>query len=141
MDTYGLLHKKDLRRYFQSLESRLDLDIIIGYHAHNNFQLGYSNAMEFVNSRSKHRKVVDATLYGMGKSAGNDPIELVAMFLNEEHGKRYNLDSIMEAIDNNIMEIYRKTYWGYSFLYYLAALNDCHPNYVKNLLEKGTLSV
>lgn len=77
----------------------------------------------------------------MGKSAGNAPLELVAMFLNDSMGKTYRMDKIMEAIDNNIMEIYRKTYWGYSFLYYVAALNDCHPNYVKYLLEKNSLSI
>lgn len=31
--------------------------------------------------------------------------------------------------------------WGYSMFYYLAASNDCHPNYVTYLMEKRTLSV
>ena len=39
------------------------------------------------------------------------------------------------------MPIYQKHYWGYSLFYYIAAKNDCHPNYVKYLVDKKTLSV
>lgn len=141
VDTYGLLHKQQLMHYFDLLDYNLSRDITIGYHAHNNFQLGYSNAINFLSKPSRHDKVIDGTLFGMGKSAGNDPIELVTMYLNESMGCNYNLNQIMEAIDNNIMNIYRKKYWGYGFNYYISALNDCHPNYVNYLLNKSTLSI
>ncbi len=41
----------------------------------------------------------------------------------------------------NIMRIYREHYWGYSLLFFLAAANDCHPNYINFLRDKGTLSI
>lgn len=141
VDTYGLMHKEQVLHYFDLLDHNLVPEIMIGYHSHNNFQLGYANAIEFLNRRSMHDKIIDGTLYGMGKSAGNAPLELIAMYLNESAGSHYDMNQIMEAIDNNILNIYREKYWGYAFNFYISALNDCHPNYVKYLLQKNTLSV
>ena len=77
----------------------------------------------------------------MGKGAGNVPLELIAMYMNDFHGKHYDINSILEALDTGIMEIYLKSPWGYSMKYFLAASNDCHPNYVQHLMQKRTLSV
>jgi 4-hydroxy 2-oxovalerate aldolase len=84
---------------------------------------------------------VDGSLYGMGKSAGNAPIELIAMHMNHQYGKNYHISQYLEAIDANIMEFYTPATWGYNLFFYLAASNDCHPNYVKQLMNKKTLSI
>ena len=141
VDTYGLMHREQVQHYFELLDRKLDTRISIGYHSHNNFQLGYSNTLELLKIESDRSVILDATLYGMGKSAGNAPIELVAMNLNDNYGKDYDITQILEAIDNNIMPIYSKQYWGYSLNFYIAAKNDCHPNYVKYLIDKKTLSM
>ena len=85
--------------------------------------------------------VVDGSLYGMGKSAGNAPIELLAMHMNERFEGKYDVNQLIEAIDGNIMKIYQQTPWGYNLFFYLAASNKCHPNYVQRLLNKHTLSI
>jgi 4-hydroxy 2-oxovalerate aldolase len=85
--------------------------------------------------------VIDGSLYGMGKSAGNACTELLAMYMNEYGGRNFKMHQLQEAIDVDIMKEYQKKYWGYNFEYYIAALNDCHPSYVKYLLDKKTLSV
>lgn len=141
VDTYGLMHKEEMLHYFHLLDHNLKPEIHIGYHSHNNFQLAYANTCELIKRRAKHDILVDGTLYGMGKSAGNAPLELLAMYLNENYGKSYNLNQLLEAIDTNILRIYHKQYWGYNLLYFLAASNDCHPNYIDYLLNKKTLSV
>lgn len=141
VDTYGLLHNDDLLHYYQLLDHNLNKNIILGYHAHNNFQLAYSNCIEVIKHNTSREIVVDGTIYGMGKSAGNATLELLAMFLNKTCGKKYDINQILEVIDTNIMKIYNKKYWGYNLLYYLSASNDCHPNYVNYLLSKKTLSV
>lgn len=141
VDTYGLMHKEQVFHYFQLLDRYLPENVGIGYHSHNNFQLAYSNTIELFNLETKRDVVLDGTLYGMGKSAGNAPIELIAMHLNEVCGKHYDINQMMEAINYNILPIYQKHYWGYSLFFYIAAKNDCHPNYVKYLLDKKTLSI
>lgn len=141
VDTYGLLHQNQLMHIFHKLDEYLDPEIIIGFHAHNNFQLGYANCIEYLTSDTKRTILADGTLYGMGKSAGNAPIELLAMFMNERFAKQYDVSQILEAIDNTIMDIYQKQYWGYNLFFYIAASTKCHPNYVSFLMNKKTLSV
>lgn len=141
VDTYGLMHKEDMLDYFHLLDRNLKPEIKIGYHSHNNFQLAYANTCEMIKKKSRHSILVDGTAYGMGKSAGNAPLELLAMYMNENCGKSYDLNQILEVIDTNIMRIYQQKYWGYNLLYFLAASNDCHPNYINYLLNKKTLSV
>jgi 4-hydroxy 2-oxovalerate aldolase len=48
VDTYGLMHKKDMLHYFSIMDENLQKDIYIGYHAHNNFQLAYANCTELM---------------------------------------------------------------------------------------------
>lgn len=141
VDTYGLMHKEEMLDYFHVLDRNLKPEIHIGYHSHNNFQLAYANTCEMIKKKSRHGILVDGTAYGMGKSAGNAPLELLAMYMNEHCGKNYDLNQILEVIDTNIMRIYRQHYWGYNLLYFLSASNDCHPNYINYLLNKKTLSV
>lgn len=141
VDTYGLLHSQQLNHYFDLLDHNLKESIKLGYHAHNNFQLAYSNCISFLQKRTDRSIAVDGTIYGMGKSAGNAPIELLIMCLNKSYCKSYNIDQILEAIDVNIMKIYHEHYWGYNLHFYLSASNDCHPEYIKYLLQKKTLSI
>lgn len=141
VDTYGLMHQNNLLHYFKLLDDNLDPEIGLGYHAHNNFQMGYANCIAMLSNKIERTMVVDGTIYGMGKSAGNAPIELIAMHMNHALGKDYRISQMLEAIDSNIIQFYTPAAWGYNMFYYLAASNDCHPNYVSYLMEKRTLSV
>lgn len=141
VDTYGLLHPEDLLHYYAVLEEHVDKDIQIGFHAHNNFQLAYANALALIGTDSKHDIVVDGTLHGMGKSAGNAPIELLAMRLNQKHGKNYRVASMLEAIEESIVEFQKTCSWGYKMFYYLVAKNSCHPSYLSYFQGKGNLSI
>lgn len=85
--------------------------------------------------------MVDGTLYGMGKSAGNAPLELLAMYMNAHEGGHYDINQLLEAIQTGVMEFYKKRPWGYNLFFYVAASNKVHPNYVSFLMNKRTLSV
>lgn len=143
VDTYGLTHQNNLLHIFEILNKSLNRNIAIAYHGHNNFQMGYANCIMMLSlSKKTDRDIyVDGSLYGMGKSAGNTPIELIAMHLNNEYNKNYSISQYLEAIESNIIDFYGKNNWGYNLFYFLAASNDCHPNYVKQLTNKHTLSI
>ncbi|MCR5762982.1 MAG: aldolase catalytic domain-containing protein [Treponema sp.] len=141
VDTYGLMHADKLLHYCRLMDSFLNKDIILGYHAHNNFQLAYSNTIAVMENITDRDLSIDGTLFGMGKSAGNACTELVAMYMNERFGKKYDINQIQEAIDVDITKEFAKKEWGYRPLFYVSALNECHPNYVTYLLSKKTLSI
>ena len=141
VDTYGLMDSEWLLHLYKILDENVADGIRIGFHAHNNFQLGYANALAFLKYEGKHDVVVDGTLFGMGKSAGNDPIELVAMSLNDRYGGHYCIDSMLEAINESILDYYKKTPWGYKMFFYLVAKNKCHPNYLSDYKKEENLSI
>lgn len=141
VDTYGLLDTKWMTHYFNLIDNNLDPEIIVGYHAHNNFQLAFSNSMNFLHINTNRERIVDATVYGMGKSAGNCPIELLAMQMDKYFDKSYDVNMFLEIMDVNLMPIYQKKYWGYKYNFYISAMQNCHPNYVQYLLDKKTLTV
>ncbi|MCR5234638.1 MAG: aldolase catalytic domain-containing protein [Lachnospiraceae bacterium] len=141
VDTYGLLNPSELKHIMKIIDSNMDIDITLGFHAHNNFQLGYVNATTALDYDTDRDILVDGTLYGMGKSAGNAPLELVAMYMNEHYGKSYVITEMQEAITTSVMDFQKRSPWGYQLFYYIAASNRVHPDYVSYLMNKRTLSV
>lgn len=141
VDTYGLCDENKLRPIVRRIDEKLASDIALGYHAHNNFQLAYANSIAVLNAGLKREVLVDGTLYGMGKSAGNAPLELLAMYMNLNFGREFQLGQIQEAVSTCILDLYTKKPWGYTLFYFIAASNRCHPDYVSWLMNKRTLSV
>ena len=77
--------------------------------------------------------MVDASLCGMGRGAGNATTELVASYLNRKKHGNYDLDAILDAIDT-YMEPFQQAYtWGYSTPYFVAGLYQCHVNNIAYL--------
>ncbi|MBE0651546.1 MAG: aldolase catalytic domain-containing protein, partial [Bacteroidales bacterium] len=143
VDTYGLMDINILQHYYNYLDEHLDKEIGIGFHAHNNFQLAFANCMELARKHGENPRmlILDGSIFGMGKGAGNAPLELLVAFMNENFNTNYDINQILEAIDVSISDLYNKLHWGYSLKAFIAASNDCHPNYVTSLLDKKTLSV
>lgn len=140
VDTYGLLQPAKLLHYTELLDKNVAPEVCLGYHAHNNFQMGYANAQVFLNRKTDRNILVDGTLFGMGKSAGNAPLELLAMTMNDLFEKKYDIQPMLEAIDESIMPIFKKSPWGYQKFFFMTAKNKCHPSYLNYFKKKGDLS-
>lgn len=141
VDTYGFMDKRDLVKRFYLLDSNLAPQIKIGYHSHNNFQLAYSNSVELIDQQTKRNIILDTSVFGMGKGAGNANTELIAYYINQRENDKYDIDQLLEIADIYIEKEREKHFWGYTLLYYIAAAVRVHHSYVKFLLDKKTLSV
>ncbi len=141
VDTYGLLNPKKLLHIDRILDAHVADGVRIGFHAHNNLQLAFANCIAFLETEHRHGLLLDGTLYGMGKSAGNAPLELAAMYLNEYFGKSYRIAPMLESIEESIADFYAKNPWGYQMPFYLSAKNACHPGYVNDYQKTGNLSM
>ena len=74
--------------------------------------------------------MLDSSIMGMGKGAGNLCTELIEAALLQE-GKNYNSTVIYDAISDYFAGQQKKTPWGYSLDYYLSSLYSCTPSYIK----------
>lgn len=141
VDSFGMMKQKDLIRLFYMAEHNLKPQICIGFHAHNNMQLAYSNAQKLVHIHTDRNIIIDSSVYGMGRGAGNLNTELFLEYLNENMEGRYNLKPLWLIIDEILNAFYRDKSWGYSLPNYLSAKHNTHPNYANYLDEKKTLTV
>lgn len=141
VDTLGLMHQKDVLRFFYLIDHNLRNSIRLGFHSHNNLQLSYSNCQALVGVESDRALLLDSSVYGMGRGAGNLNTELIANFLNDHICRKYEIEPLLEIVDEFILKIKKEYEWGYSVPYYLAAINGCHPSYASYLNGKQTLNV
>lgn len=141
VDTFGSMNKKDLIRIYSLCDNNLDKEIVLGLHLHENLNSAFSLAQEFISIASiKRDHILDASLFGMGRVPGNLCIELVANYLNENYGYKYDIDYLLDAIDEHILKLKKVEEWGYSIAYALSAKYNLHRNYSEFLLKKGRLT-
>lgn len=141
VDSFGMMKRKNLMRLFYMVENNLRDGVWIGFHSHNNMQLAYSNSQELVDTKTNRNIIIDSSIYGMGRGAGNLNTELFVEYLNENVGASYNLKPLLTVIDEVLNDFYQKNYWGYSLPNYISAVHWVHPNYAGYLSEKNTLTV
>ena len=142
VDSFGAMYGDDFRRLHYLFEHNLNKQIRLGYHSHNNLQLAYSNAIDFIQIRSNEREIIlDSSIHGMGRGAGNLTTELVADYLNKRFQSTYSITPLLVAIDQHLEAEYRENYWGYSIAHFLSASFGCHPNYSSYLVDTKTLSI
>ncbi len=141
VDSFGMMKKKDLTRLFYMVEHNLKDSIKIGFHSHNNMQLAYSNAQSLVHIQTDRDLIIDSSVYGMGRGAGNLNTELFLEYLNENADGKYELKPLLIIIDEILNGFYQRNPWGYSLPNYLSAKHNAHPNYASYLDAKKTLTV
>ena len=141
VDSFGMMKGKDLTRLFFMIEHNLKDNIWIGFHSHNNMQLAYSNAQQLTMIQTNRNLIIDSSIYGMGRGAGNLNTELFVEYLNENAGKNYEIKPLLVLIDDILNEFYQRNYWGYSLPNYISASHNAHPNYAGYLDDKKTLTI
>ena len=140
VDTFGSMKRRDLDRIVSLVDNNLDRDIRVALHLHENMSLSCCLAQSFIDKHLRRPVAVDSSLMGMGRIPGNLPTELIADYLNDYAGKTYQIDYIMDAIQDYIAPIKGESKWGYTPAYFLSARFNLHRNYAEYYLEKGNLT-
>lgn len=140
VDSYGYMQPQDVKRLFDYYDARLDKDIKIGFHAHNNMNLAFSNVQYFLNIDSDRDIIIDSCATGMGQGAGNLQTELIIPYLNENYGKNYDYDSVLDICDVLDNEMIPDDLWGYSVARLLPAVYKTAYKYGLMMRNKYHLS-
>ena len=139
VDTFGAMYLEDLIRIFTHLDRILYKGIKIGLHSHDN--LGLSNAlaetMIYLAEKTGRDVVVDGSLFGMGRGAGNANTELLADYINKHHNGHYNIPALMDTIEKYIVPLNIR--WGYDLPMFVCGIEHAHVDNVYHLLKtKGS---
>ena len=93
----------------------------VGIHAHNNLQLGFANTIEAIVMGANF---LDATMAGLGRGAGNCPMELLIGFL---HNPKYHLRPVLKCVQETVEPLRAKLGWGFDLPYMLCGFLNQHP--------------
>ena len=141
VDTFGSLYKDDLQRIFYLIHHNLVSSAKIGFHSHNNLQMSFALSQEFIDLTQGLRKiVVDSSMAGMGRGAGNTNTELVMQYMNRKFNSGYDIDTVLDLIDNYIDGFHNQYEWGYSIPYFLAGQHSAHVNNISYLSSKAGIA-
>lgn len=140
VDSFGAMKADDVLHLFYMIDYNLTPGIQLGFHSHNNLQLSYSHAQMLSNQQTDRTMIIDCSIMGIGRGAGNLNTELFSEYVNRKTGSNYQISSLLEIMDHVITPIYQDKYWGYSLPHYLSATHNCHPNYATYLDDKNTLT-
>lgn len=141
VDSFGEMRPNDMKRVLNLVDHNLISTMILGFHSHNNLQMSYSNAVELIQFPTNRNIMLDSSIMGMGKGAGNLNTELILEHLNLFYGKHYNIAPLLEVIDKVINQLHSEFYWGYAPEYYLSASNQCTPSYASHFYNKHMLPI
>lgn len=141
VDTYGAMYMDDVDRLYGLIDHNMLPDICINFHSHNNYQLSFAFAQEVIrlSGASNRQIIIDGTLGGMGKVAGNLNTELIVDYLVRKKHYDYEFEDILDILDDYIYKYSLNHKWGYSTAAMMAGVYKSHPNNVIYLTEKFRL--
>jgi len=129
-DSFGSFTTREITKYVNKLKELGFKNI--GFHSHNNMQMGFANALQAI---ADGATFIDASIYGMGRGAGNLPIELLLSYLYNESHKNYNVVPYLNVIEKFYLDLIKEYQWGYSLRGLLSASKNLHPYYVAELFK------
>ena len=120
VDSFGSMYVDSVehlvRKYVKALPSKE-----IGIHAHSNMQLAMSNT---ITALKEGCTMLDATLMGLGRGAGNCPVEILIAFLKNP---KYRLLPLLQVIQDHVHPMQQHIDWGYHIPYMVSGAMNEHP--------------
>ena len=120
VDSFGALYQETTEFLIKKAKDILKTKEV-GMHAHNNQQLAFSNTIEAI---IHDANFVDGTVYGLGRAAGNCPLELLLGFLKNP---QFDIRPILDLISQEFIPLRDKIEWGYIIPYAITGILDEHP--------------
>jgi len=138
VDSWGTQNSSSILSYMKLAEYHLNAKILLGYHGHNNAQQALSCAEGLL--KFNDDIILDCSIFGMGRDAGNLNTELIMMQLNKKHGKQYyDIRPILSSYSTFIKKHYEEFGWGYSMEHFITSIFNCNTKYINYITRNSTL--
>jgi len=120
VDSFGSLYQESIEQLVKRFKGILKTKEV-GFHGHNNQQLAFSNTIEAIIHGANY---LDATVYGIGRAAGNCTLELLLGFLKNP---KFDIRPILDLISQEFIPLRQKMEWGYIIPFAIAGMMNEHP--------------
>lgn len=120
VDSFGSLYQETVEELVKRCKKYLK-NKEVGFHGHNNQQLAFGNTIEAIIHDANY---LDATVYGIGRAAGNCPLELLLGFLNNP---KFDIRPVLDLISTEFIPLRQKIEWGYIIPHAIAGMLNEHP--------------
>lgn len=134
VDSFGGMTPQELTTIVK--EVRANTTCPVGFHGHNNLQLGLINTLTAIDLGLEY---VDCTVLGMGRGAGNLNTELLLTFLNAQHGLEVDFNVLGDVI-TAFTPLYEKYRWGTQLPYMISGANSIPQKEVMSLVTNRAYS-
>ncbi len=130
VDSFGALYSEEIQylatkylKYAQAAGKK------IGIHTHNNQQLAYANTIEALILGASY---LDATIGGLGRGAGNCPLELLLGFLKNP---KFHLRPVLKCVQEQLVPLKQKVFWGFDIPYMITGQLNVHPRAAMEFID------
>ena len=120
VDSFGTLYQETVEHLIKQFKSILK-SREVGFHGHNHQQLAFGNTIEAI---IHDANFFDGTIYGIGRAAGNCPLELLMGFLKNP---KFDIRPIYDLISNEFLALRKEIEWGYIIPYAITGMLNEHP--------------
>ena len=135
VDSFGGVYPSDVRSTIRMIRSKTKVPI--GFHGHNNLELALANTLAAIDEGVE---IVDATITGMGRGAGNLKTELLLRVLDQKNLIKTDFNALSETTADfqNLQDSYK---WGTSLPYMVAGANSFPQKTVMEWITKRYYSI
>lgn len=130
VDSFGGVYPQDVTETMNLVRERVDVKL--GFHGHNNLEMGLINTLTAIESGAS---IVDATVTGMGRGAGNLKTELLLTALNSKYGLDVNFNRLSAVVDG-FEELQSHYGWGTNLPYMVSGANSLPQKEVMEWVSK-----
>lgn len=118
VDSYGGVYPQDVKETIELIKDRTTCKI--GFHGHNNLELALVNSLTAVEYGAE---IIDSTITGMGRGAGNLKTELLLTSLNSEQDLKVDFDALGRVVDV-FSKLQQSHGWGTNLPYMVSGANS-----------------
>ena len=120
VDSYGAFYSEQVS-YYLNLYKKHAPARELGFHAHNNQQLAFSNTQQAIIDGVN---LLDATINGIGRGAGNCNLELLLNFLKNP---KFDVRPVYKVIQEYFVPLRKEIEWGFNDIYGISGQLNQHP--------------
>ncbi len=120
VDSFGAFYSEQVT-YYLEMYKKYAPDKELGFHAHNNQQLAFSNTQQAIIDGVN---LMDATINGIGRGAGNCNLELLLNFLKNP---KFDVRPVYKVIQEQFVPLRDEIEWGFNDIYGVSGHLNQHP--------------